>query len=96
MNILILDEIQNVIRVLTGRNDIAVCGSYNEDTDQALMIQVNVGKKPIPDGDLVVIRELYGLKHQKTYDTRKKGYKILGRKIRYLLGISMQQLSLIL
>ena len=92
----VLDEIIHVIRTLTGRDELKVNGSYT-DKNKICSVQINAGRKPLSDDDLVIIRELYDLKYHKIHDTRKKGYsKGLGRNIRYLLGISKINLRLIL
>jgi hypothetical protein len=92
----ILDEITHVIKTLTGRNELKVNGSYT-DENKIYSVQINAEKTPISDENLATICELYDLKYQRIYDTRKKGYsKGLGRNIRYLLGINKINLSLIL
>lgn len=96
MNECILDEIAHVIKVLTNRPDLKISGSYNENQNRILSVQINANKKPIPDESLVVIRELYNLRSHKILDTRKKGYTTLGKSIRYLMSVNRIRLGLIL
>jgi hypothetical protein len=91
----ILDEITRTIKVLTGRADLKVNGAYDEDKNKILSVQINASKMPIPEDDLVVIRELYGLRIHEVRDNRRYGPKRLDKCIKYLIGISKVKLSLL-